>query len=301
MVTELLQKYIWLVQVFVRAGEHGLELSEIQRMWENRWDTEYSRRTFNNHREAIEDVFGIRIECDLSNYRYHIHYSKDVADENAANSWLINTFTVNNLLTQSKDRLSGRVAVEDIPSGHRYLTDVMNAMQENAVLKIDYLKYQSTETSTYTIRPYAVKEHARRWYLVGWCEERESVRVYGMDRIVRIEQTNDRFKLPGGFDVDELFSKSYGVYLPDKDEKPVEILIKASARESKFLKDLPLHATQRIVETSEDNTIFSINVTVNDSLVMDLLSRASRIEVLSPAWLRDRMMDEIKKMSNIYE
>ena len=60
MVTELLHKYIWLVQTFIRAGEIGLSLEEIFDRWESRFDTEYSRRTFNNHRAAVEEVFGIR-------------------------------------------------------------------------------------------------------------------------------------------------------------------------------------------------------------------------------------------------
>ena len=116
MVTELLRKYIWLVQTFIRAGEKGLNLEEISDRWESRFDSAYSRRTFNNHREAVEEVFGIRIECNRSTNRYFIEYSEDVADENAESAWLINTFTVNNLLNLGRERLSGRVAVEDIPS-----------------------------------------------------------------------------------------------------------------------------------------------------------------------------------------
>ena len=39
MVTELLQKYIWLVQTFIRVGRNGLSLDEICTRWENRFDT----------------------------------------------------------------------------------------------------------------------------------------------------------------------------------------------------------------------------------------------------------------------
>ena len=95
MVTELLQKYIWLVQTFIRAGERGLSLDEVIDRWEDRFGTDYSRRTFNNHREAVEEVFGIRIGCNRSTNRYFVEYSEDVSDENAEAAWLINTFTVN--------------------------------------------------------------------------------------------------------------------------------------------------------------------------------------------------------------
>ena len=136
MVTELLQKYIWMVQTFIRAGEKGLSLGEICDRWEERFDSPYPRRTFNNHRAAIEEVFGIRIECDRGRNRYFIPYTEDVADENAESAWLINTFTVNNMLSLGKERLSGRVSVEDIPSGHRFLTSVMEAMTEGYEVSI---------------------------------------------------------------------------------------------------------------------------------------------------------------------
>lgn len=147
MVTELLQKYIWLVQTFIRAGENGLSLGEISDRWENRFDSTYSRRTFNNHREAVEEVFGIRIECNRSTSRYFIGSTDDITDDNAETAWLINTFTVNNMLSLGKERLSGRVSVEDIPSGHRHLTSIMEAMTENREIKIQYQKYTSAEST----------------------------------------------------------------------------------------------------------------------------------------------------------
>ena len=171
MVTELLQKYIWLVQTFIRAGENGLSLGEISDRWERRFDSEYSRRTFNNHREAVEEVFGITIECNRGTNRYFIRYTDDVSDENAESAWLINTFTVNNILRLGKERLSGRVSVEDIPSGHMHLTAIMEAMTEGRKIKIKYHKYTSAQADELTLHPYAVKEFAKRWYLVAHCEE----------------------------------------------------------------------------------------------------------------------------------
>ena len=210
MVTELLQKYIWLVQTFVRAGEQGLTLGELSDRWEDRFDSPYSRRTFNNHREAVEEVFGIRIECNRSTNRYFIGYSKDIIDENAETAWLINTFTVNSMLALGKERLSGRIAVEDIPSGHIHLTAIMEAMTSNNEIIIEYMKYTSNEVSSYTLRPYAVKESARRWYVIGYCIERKQLRVFGLDRVHQLRISDRTFRMPAGFDVDEAFATSFG-------------------------------------------------------------------------------------------
>lgn len=300
MVTELLQKYIWLVQTFVRAGQYGLSLPELSDRWESRFDSPYSRRTFNNHREAVEQVFGIVIECNRSTNRYFIRYSEDVADENAGNAWLINTFTVNNMLALGKERLSGRIAVEDIPSGHIYLTSVMEAMMESREIVISYQKYTSNETGRYTLRPYALKEFAKRWYIVGYCREREEVRIYGLDRVKDLEMTGNGFRMPKGFDVDELFSTSFGPYIPEGPGRT--IVFRADRKEAKFLRDLPIHSSQRELKDGapEGYALFELFVCPNEALIMEFCRRGGRVEVLSPADVREAVASELSRAAALY-
>lgn len=303
MVTQLLQKYLWLVQTFIRAGEHGLTLDEICDRWEERFDSTYCRRTFNNHRTAIEEVFGIRIECNRSTNRYFIGYSADVADENAETAWLINTFTVNNMLSLGKERLSGRVSVEDIPSGHVYLTSVMDAMTDNNEIIIEYRKYAKAESEKFTLKPYAVKEVSKRWYLVAYCYERKAIRVYGLDRIVSMETSDKKFKMPEGFDVDELFATSYGIYLPEG--RPRTITFRATEKEADFLRDLPIHRSQVELRRSTDDirngrVTFEIFVCPNTDLIMEFCRRGARVEVISPAEVRAAVADELLKAASLY-
>lgn len=305
MVTELLQKYIWLVQTFIRAGEYGLSLDEITSRWERRFDSAYSRRTFNNHRAAIEDVFGIQIGCNRSTNRYFIEYSDDVADENAEMAWLINTFTVNNMLSLGKERLSGRVAVENIPSGHIYLTSVLEAMKENHEVVIEYRKYSSTNAERLTIRPYAVKENAKRWYIIAYCVERKGLRVYGLDRVLSLEATDNVFKMPKAFDIDEMFATSFGIYLPDG--RGQKITFRTNHREANYLRDLPLHSSQQEESSDADGVTFSIFVCPCDAkgefykdIIMEFCRYGSRIEVLSPAELRNAVAEELESACGKY-
>lgn len=298
MVTELLQKYIWLIQTFIRAGQRGLDLKELSVRWENRFGFPYARRSFNNHREAIEEIFNIRIECDRSTKKYFIRYSDDVSDENAASAWLVNTFTVNNMLSLGKERLSGRVSVEDIPSGHKYLAEVMDAMLENREIVIGYRKYTGSDISEYTLRPYAVKENLRRWYIVAFCIERQQLRVYGMDRITEMKSTENRFSMPPNFDVDSLFTTSFGVYLPSG--KPEEIIFRTSGKEARYISDLPLHRSQKIISSDGDSVTFSIFACPDESLVMELFRLSPRIEVLSPEDIRQEIARRAAGTLEIY-
>ena len=302
MVSELIDKYIWLVQTFIDAGPDGLSLPEIADRWTARYGgSDYPRRSFNNHREAVAEVFGIEIACNRSTNRYYIDAGESAVDKRESVDWLINTFTVNNLLSLGKERLSGRVAVEDIPSGHKFLVPVMQAMLDNAVVELTYRKYMSEGEEIRHVRPYAVKEHAKRWYIVGLSEEADAIRVYAMDRIVSMTPTGNHFRMPKEFNVDELFEASYGIY-PPEDEPPVLVTVRTTPREAAYLRDLPIHPSQLYIgEDNDGRSLFVFRVIPNPDLVMELCKRGSRLEVMSPEPLRQQVMQELRNALKMYE
>ena len=311
MVSELIGKYIWLVQSLIAAGDGGMTFKELNEKYSRRFGQAYSRRTFNNHRLAVADLFGIDIECDRSTSRYLIPYSGDVLDNDESIGWLVNTFTVNNLLSLGKERLSGRVSVEEIPSGQKYLTAIMQAMEDGKELEIVYGKYSSDSSETLHVQPFAVKEHEKRWYLVAFCHERAGAdrrnddinawRVYGLDRITSLQVTDVSFRMPKDFDVDGIFSQSYGIYFPKADQKPVTIRFKVTDEEARYLRDLPIHRSQVEENAAKgDGRIFRIRVIPNRNLTMEFCRHAGRLEVIEPEEVRLSVKEELEKAYKQY-
>lgn len=314
MVSELISKYIWLAQVISGAGGRGLSLEEITGKYERRFGAPYSRRTFNNHRAAVYEVFGIPIICDRSTNRYSIPYGEDAMDGDSSVKWLVDTFTVKNALDLGKERLSGRVSVEDAPSGEKFLSAIMMAMENGVEVEIEYAKYSSSSPETLHVRPYAVKEHERRWYLIGYCHERsmdgkrirhdsdmKAWRVYGLDRIHSLRETSVGFTVPKDFDVDLCFASSYGTYLPKDGEKSVTVRIWANDKESNYLRDLPLHRSQKDEGPAKDGgRTFSFRLIPNENFIMDLCKMGPRIKVLEPAEVREMVARELREASKYY-
>ncbi len=300
MVPELIDKYVFLVQTFIEAGQAGLSLPELQDRWEGRYGEPYPRRTFVNHRAAVADVFGIEITCDRSTNRYYINEGESAVDRRAATEYLIDTFTVKSLLTLGEERLRGRVSVEEIPSGQKYLTTIMEAMLENAVLSIEYRKYLSPEKDLRTIRPYALKEFEKRWYVVAFSESAGDLRTFALDRIAGIKRTGERFRMPQGFSVERLFESSFGIYLPEG-EKPVLVKIRTTLREAAYLEDLPLHPSQMLLSKDSGSCVYAMTLIPNPGFIMELCKRGNRLEVLEPLSLRNAVKEELKNALKQYE
>jgi hypothetical protein len=134
----LFNRYIWLVDTIYRAGKITFE--EINRKWlrnDMSKGEDLPLRTFHNHRIAIEEMFDINIECDKYNgYSYFIE-NKDDLEKGGIRSWLLNTFAVNNLINESH-HLKRRILFEEIPSGQRFLTTIIEAMRDELTLEVTY-------------------------------------------------------------------------------------------------------------------------------------------------------------------
>lgn len=300
MVTELIGKYVWLLQKVAGASPEGLSFREISSMWESRFGEAYSRRTFCNHREAVAEVFGIEILCRRSDNNYYIAESSlEQFDSDSSIRWLLNTFTVGNLLSEGRVELRGRIAVEDIPSGYRHLTDIMKAMLSRKVLLITYRKYDSDTPETIHVQPWAVKEFASRWYVTGFTAERGASRIYGLDRITELKVTEDSFSMPQDYNVEDVFAASYGPYLTGGE--PVLIRFRATPTEARYLTDLPIHPSQTLEEVTPEGSIFSLYLVPNVNLVMEFCRHGDRLEVLSPASLRAEVRDALSRSLKQYE
>ena len=300
MVPELVGKYVFLVQTFVETGDTGLSWQEVASRWEDRYGEPYARRSFGNHRRAVEEVFGIAITCDRSTNRYRINESESAVDKREAVAYLINTFTVNSLLTLGKERLSGRISVEDVPSGQKYLTVIMQAMLDNAVLHLEYRKYLSCEVDRRTVRPYALREFAKRWYLVAFSEEAQTLRVYALDRIASLERTGAQFRMPDSFDIGREFEASYGIYLPEKGQKPALVKLRTTLREAAYLQDLPLHPSQTLLSQEGEHCLFALRVIPNPNFIMELCKHGAGLEVLEPEAVRESVKQALKKALQLY-
>ncbi|MBQ9184422.1 MAG: WYL domain-containing protein [Bacteroidales bacterium] len=295
MIPELINKYIWLIDVFSKASPRGLPLEQILSRWESRWGEPYNRRSFFNHRSAILDIFGIDIKCNRGTKLYYIDF-EDLENNKSKASWLIDSFTVNSLLSLSKEGLAGRVSVEAVPSGQKWLMSLMNSMLANEELEISYQKYTGEPLHKRLVLPYALKEYSKRWYLVALEKSQKTIRVYALDRIKDVSPTGKNFRFPDDFDVDVLFRDSFGIYAAEhKDLR--HIVLKATEREAAYLRDLPLHHSQKETEPG----MFSLDVAISDDLVIELLSRGNRLEVLEPRELRDRLSLEFQNAAKLYK
>lgn len=294
----LFKEYIWLVNTIYQAGK--ISFAEINEKWlctEMSGGVEIARTTFNRHKDAIEDIFGIIIDCDKKEgFKYYIA-NKSVLREDTIQNWMLSSMTVHTAVQEGVS-LQERILLEEIPSGYKYLQSILEAMKSNHCISFTYQKYNDAEAKTYPVaEPYCLKLYKQRWYLLTRINHQ--FWTFSLDRIKFLDISAENFQIEKDFDAEEHFHDYFGVYRDEK-LKPQRIVIRASKDERPYLRDLPLHHSQQEINVTAEYSDFSCFLSPSDDFIGEILRKKNRLFVISPKELRDKILQIVKEMENNY-
>ena len=303
MIVDKIRRYVWLLDTIYRAGENGITFDEINEKWQ-RYDLlsegrTYPKRTFEQHKEEIQETFNIEICCDRKTNHYYISDRKEMKNQNHILKWLVETFNLNNIIGQSKN-LQNRIGLEDIPAGQDYLIDIIDLMNNNCTFDMEYQKFYAEEKKRYrNMEPYGVQIFQRRWYVLARNPENDTLHTYSLDRIVSLTKNSSNFKIPDEFSIINFFSDCFGI-IKDATLKQ-HIVLKANAFQAKYLKTLPLHASQEIVSEDNDFAVFSYDLRPTFDFKQKILSYMGNVEIIEPQSFRNEIIEEIDVMREVYK
>ena len=191
-----------------------------------------------------------------------------------------------------------------------YNIDLINQAVESGVKVIvtytqRYLsddKQIKVKEKTMRISPYATLWESDRYYLVGNNEKYDNLIHLRVDRIKKIELTNERVRhfsevsdYTDSFNVADYASKTFNMYGGETAE--IELRCKKDRLEQvidRFSDEISVY------KLTEDTFSFTTDVIISDGLISWLLQFGSDIEVIKPEAVRQKISDKIKELSSIY-
>ena len=291
----IFQQYIWIINTLRQYKK--LSLEELNNLWQNddvNGGAPLSRTTFNRHKDSILDMFGIIIECTtFPGYKYYIA-NPEVLGDDSIEGWLFSTLTVSTVLSDSVS-LRERILLENVPAGEEFLQTIIQALKANRKLLITYQRF-GQDSYEKTIFPYALKLFHQRWYLLAFTGRHYA--TYSLDRMLAVSLTEETFERPDDFSPEAYFSEYYGILT---DDTPMaHVVIRTYGSTPNYLRTLPLHASQKELQSTEEYTDFSLDIRPTADFINTLLSHSDGLEVLEPADLRLKIREILTRTLNRY-
>ena len=300
MISKTFNRYIWLMNTFLQYKQ--LTFEEINVLWKESClgdGTPLPLRTFHQHKNAVEELFGVEIKCNPSNgYKYYIS-TLDTLKNDSIRKWLLNSFTLSNMITAGHN-MKERILFEEIPSGTEYLQTVIEAMQKSKELIVDYQRFYGRR-ETFNICPYAMKVYRQRWYVVGCIKELGGIRNIALDRTLEMNISDTSFTLPLNFNAEKYYANSIGIYV-NEELNPTKVKIRAYGKQIEYLRSLPLHCSQKESASKYGEFCeFEYKLCLTPEISTHILAMGENVEVLEPVELREEIKRKLTECLTKYK
>lgn len=254
----------------------------------------FSKRNFQRDVADILSLHKINIEYSFSERVWKI-----VSDgEDELSMRILETFEMLNSLKLSNSLAQYIHFEKRKPHGTEHFYPLLQAIKNRLVIHLSYKKFWEDKISERMLEGYALKEFKGRWYLVAKDQNDGYIKTYGLDRIVSVELSRNKFTA-GNFDVGAFFKYCFGIINPSH-AKPQKITLAFTAEQGNYIKSFPLHESQKIVCDNADELRIELNLHPTFDFIMELLSHGEDVEVIAPAKLRKEIHQKYANALRLY-
>jgi predicted DNA-binding transcriptional regulator YafY len=184
--------------------------------------------------------------------------------------------------------------------GLEHLDVLYQAIIKKVVLKINYKSFRAREASVLTFHPFILKEFNNRWFLIGKTSVEKPVVNLALDRILSIEYDLKTPYLDESFNGDEYYKNTIGVTVLN-DAQLQEVIFRVDNYNAPYILTKPFHASQEVLEMTDEGVMFKIKVHLNFELERLILGFGDSIEVIAPGRLRNRILKKLKRSLEAYD
>lgn len=182
-------------------------------------------------------------------------------------------------------------------------SDVFETIFESIKLKksirFEYRSVSKTEYSVKIIDCYKVICQKGNWYVLGFSHNKNEVRIYALSRIQNIKLLNETFTIPNEFDLNNYVDLSFGIWT--NKETPIEYELLFSSNINTYILEREWHTNQTVEQNEDGSVLLKFKSNQKQQVLSWVLSFGNSVKVLNPPELVEKVKEEIKKISKLYE
>ncbi len=268
---------------------------EIDKEWShasaNVEGSQLNPRAFQRYRILTEELFNVNIECNKPTNEYWV--DTDTMEE--IDQWTVSALRMQNLVSMV-DR-NTHIMLEPPPAGSKFVKPLAEACSKANEVEINY-KSPYQLSCRYTFIPYFLRLFKQRWYVTGRQPDKDYLTTFALERISDLRIGEPVISKDPQVTAEEYFHDCFGII---RQGKPERIIVRAFWPQNTYIKEVPLHHSQMVVDETDNWTDFSLFVRPSYDFKQELLWHRDKLTVLSPQWLRDDMTDILQRMLKSYQ
>ncbi len=274
-----MNKALWIARLLQRRGE--LSKEQILDAWRDEDDRArpMAQSTFYDNLRLLAERYGLVVERERRMYR--LKTGKGASHPLLGNS------------SREEDSETPEIC------GAHWIRVLGEAIESCNAVQMTYAPFDKAPFTT-ELSPYCLRTFERRGYVVGRSSHHADIRTFAADRIEHLQVLPRHFRRDASFSANDYFRHSFGVY-GGRDIRPVEVVLKSTEREAKYLRTAPLHSSQRELEPAADGSPrFTLKLGLTEDFLAALMAHGIALTVERPAELRETLRERADSIARKY-
>lgn len=184
--------------------------------------------------------------------------------------------------------------------GKEHIGPLFDAIIHRQPLELVYKRFTSSQSRSYVVHPYYLKQHGNRWYLLCGYHDYAHITTFALDRIISYQPLSIPYIENKKVDFTEYFDDVIGIFV-EPHQQPEKVQLWVSSLQYPYVETKPLHGTQKVISREESGVVVQIEVQVNEELVSLILSLGEHMKVLSPPGLREEVKERLLLALSAYD
>lgn len=182
--------------------------------------------------------------------------------------------------------------------GGEFLTQLLEAIQMSVAVYFDYENFSTNSVKPRKVCPLLLKEYRNRWYLISHDIVKGRITTYALDRMHKLEISEEKIFKPSDFNPQFYFKYSIGI--SSSESAPEIVRFKADNLAAKYIETQPFHHSQKVLKTGKNKTVFELEIFISEEFIRSILSYGGEIEITSPLSLRKNIIHRMNQMKEVY-
>ena len=194
-----------------------------------------------------------------------------------------------------------KVKLLDAPTGVENVQIILEAIDKQKGIECVYYSFDRATKKQQLLIPYFLKTWEQRWYLAAEPDNHHhGISIFALERMDNIRLTEQKMLPSNDVTADVYWEGSFGVNHSDN-QVPERIVIKVYGSQVNYVRALPIHESQKELESNEEYTLFEYHIVPCYNLYQQLLWHREKLEIVEPIHMREEMAKIIRAMTALYK
>lgn len=175
---------------------------------------------------------------------------------------------------------------------------VASALLQGRQLTFCYYSPASSSCTTRSVEPHHLVNYVGNWYLIAFCHLRSEWRPFMLGRMSLCQIETATFESRPREEWQPQLHDTYGIF---QNRESFDVLLRFTSERARWVRNEIWHEAQKEEVQADGSLLRTITASHEAEIMMEVLKHGSHVEVLEPGWLREKVVEEMRRAVEKYQ